>query len=118
MKLPERVVSSFESNETEIFQLMQPFVMSYPAAYQTLSQAMPITCAMTGATFDAVPAPAAVIMDVRLSFLCAVIANHKSPSSVLCSSSVACNPNNQQEFRPSLCLHHWWRIDHHPPVWT
>ena len=39
---------------------------AYPAAYQTLYQAKPITCSVTGATFDAVPVPCAVILDVSL----------------------------------------------------
>ena len=39
---------------------------AYPAAYQTLYEAKPITCSVTGTTFDAVPAPCAVILDVSL----------------------------------------------------
>ena len=39
---------------------------TYPAAYQTLYQAKPITCSVTGTTFDAVPVPCAVILDVSL----------------------------------------------------
>jgi hypothetical protein len=39
---------------------------AYPAAYQTLYQAKSITCSVTGTTFDAVPAPCAVILDVSL----------------------------------------------------
>ena len=39
---------------------------AYPAAYQTLCQAKPITCFVTGTTFDAVPAPCAVVLDVSL----------------------------------------------------
>jgi hypothetical protein len=59
----------FKSSETEIFKLIKPFAESYPDVYETLSQAKPITCATTGTKFDAVPAPMAVIMDVRLSYL-------------------------------------------------
>ena len=40
---------------------------AYPAAYQTLYEAKPITCSVTGTTFDAVPAPCAVILDVSQS---------------------------------------------------
>ncbi|KAJ7454822.1 UDP-Glycosyltransferase/glycogen phosphorylase [Mycena latifolia] len=58
-----RVVSMFESTETQIFQLIKPFAESYPAVYETLHQGKPIKCATTGTTFDAVPPPAAVIMD-------------------------------------------------------
>jgi hypothetical protein len=42
------------------------FADGYPAAYQTLYEAKPITCSVTGTTFDAVPAPCAVILDVSL----------------------------------------------------
>ncbi|KAJ7106171.1 UDP-Glycosyltransferase/glycogen phosphorylase [Mycena epipterygia] len=58
-----RVVSIFDSTETQIFQLIQPFAETYPAAYEKLHQEKPITCATTGATFDAAPAPVAIIMD-------------------------------------------------------
>ena len=40
---------------------------AYPAAYQTLYEAKPITCSVTGTTFDAVPAPCAAILDVSQS---------------------------------------------------
>ena len=36
----------------------------YPAAYETLYQGRPITCATTGEIFDAVPPPVVVIIDV------------------------------------------------------
>ena len=39
---------------------------AYPAAYQTLYQAKPITCSVTSTTFDALPAPCAVVLDVSL----------------------------------------------------
>ena len=42
------------------------FIDAYPAAYQTLYEAKPITCSVMGTTFDAVPAPCAVILDVSL----------------------------------------------------
>ena len=42
------------------------FADAYPAAYQTLYQAKPITCSVTGTTFDAVPAPCAAILDVSV----------------------------------------------------
>jgi hypothetical protein len=40
---------------------------TYPAAYQTLYEAKPITCSVTGTTFDAVPAPSAAVLDVSQS---------------------------------------------------
>ena len=42
------------------------FADAYPAAYQTLYEAKPITCSVTSTTFDAVLAPCAVILDVSL----------------------------------------------------
>ncbi|KAJ6460357.1 hypothetical protein C8R47DRAFT_1242821 [Mycena vitilis] len=58
-----RVASMFDSWETQIFQLIKPFAESYPVAYETLYLEKPIQCATTGVTFDAAPAPAAVILD-------------------------------------------------------
>ena len=40
---------------------------SYPAAYEILLQEKPTTCATTRTKFESVPAPAAVILDVRVS---------------------------------------------------
>ena len=37
---------------------------AYPAAYRTLYEAKPITCSVTGTTFEAVPAPCAAVLDV------------------------------------------------------
>ena len=45
---------------------MNQFADAYPVAYQTLYEAKPITCSVTGTTFDTVPAPCAVILDVSL----------------------------------------------------
>ena len=42
------------------------FADAYAAAYQTLYEAKPITCSVTSTTFDAVPAPRAVILNVSL----------------------------------------------------
>ncbi|KAJ7746615.1 UDP-Glycosyltransferase/glycogen phosphorylase [Mycena metata] len=58
-----RMVSMFDSPETQIFQLIKPFAESYPAAYETLYQQKPIKCATTGRIFEAAPAPAAVVLD-------------------------------------------------------
>ena len=49
-----------------MFNTVKAFADAYPAAYQTLYTAKPITCSATGATFDAVPAPCAVILDVSV----------------------------------------------------
>jgi hypothetical protein len=40
---------------------------AYPATYQTLYDAKPITCSVTGTTFDAVPAHCAAVLDVSQS---------------------------------------------------
>ena len=39
---------------------------AYPAVYHILYEAKPITCSVTSTTFEAVPAPCAVILDVSL----------------------------------------------------
>ena len=49
-----------------MFDRANAFADAYPAAYQTLYQAKPITCSVTGTTFDAVPVPRAVIIDVSV----------------------------------------------------
>ena len=54
------------SNGAEFGAAMRLFADAYPAAYQTLYEAKPITCSITGTTFDAVPPPCAVILDVSL----------------------------------------------------
>ena len=43
------------------------FADAYPAAYQTLYQANPITCSVTNTMYDAIPVPCAVILDVSTS---------------------------------------------------
>jgi hypothetical protein len=47
--------------------MMKVMADAYPAAYQTLCEAKPITCSVTGTTFDAVPAPCAAVLDVSQS---------------------------------------------------
>ena len=49
-----------------MFDKVNAFADAYPAAYQTLYQAKPITCSVTGTIFDALPAPCAVILDVSV----------------------------------------------------
>ena len=49
-----------------MFDQVKVFFDAYPAAYQNLYQAKPITCSVTGTTFDAVPAPCAAILDVSV----------------------------------------------------
>ena len=47
-----------------MFEMMKVLVDAYPKAYQTLYEAKPITCSVTGTTFDAIPAPCAAVLDV------------------------------------------------------
>ena len=56
------------SNLTDVdpAQTMKLIADAYPVAYQTLYEAKPITCSVTNTTFEAVPAPCAVILDVSL----------------------------------------------------
>ncbi|KDR69167.1 hypothetical protein GALMADRAFT_145572 [Galerina marginata CBS 339.88] len=58
-----RVLSTFNLTSQEISELMKPLAETYASAYQALSQGSPVTCAVKGTTFDAVPAPTAVILD-------------------------------------------------------
>ena len=50
-----------------VFEMMDMLANAYPAAYQTLYEAKPITCSVTGTTFDAIPAPCAAVLDVSQS---------------------------------------------------
>ena len=54
------------SSETgpDLFEVMKALTIAYPAAFQTLYEAKPITCSVTGTTFDAIPAPCAAVLDV------------------------------------------------------
>ena len=62
-----RILSSFNlSNVVDPADFLNLFADTYPAAYQTLYEAKPITCSLTSTTFDAVRAPCAVILDVSL----------------------------------------------------
>ncbi|KAJ7265620.1 hypothetical protein C8J57DRAFT_390312 [Mycena rebaudengoi] len=58
-----RVASLFDSAEKDIFNLFAPLAEAYPAAYAKLARGEAITCATTGTTFKALPAPAALITD-------------------------------------------------------
>ncbi|KAJ6591295.1 hypothetical protein DFH09DRAFT_1420435, partial [Mycena vulgaris] len=58
-----RIVSIFQSDAVRPSELLQPFGQFYPTAYQTLFRGKAITCATTGTTFDALPAPTALIID-------------------------------------------------------
>ena len=62
----QRILSPCLSNAGEVLDRVKTFSDAYPAAYQTLYQAMPITCSVTGTSFDAIPTPCAVILDVSL----------------------------------------------------
>ncbi|KAF9486599.1 UDP-Glycosyltransferase/glycogen phosphorylase [Pholiota conissans] len=58
-----RVVAPFNTQEHDMFKVMKENIAAYPAAYQTLLEEKPITCVKTGTTFEAVPAPTAIVMD-------------------------------------------------------
>ena len=58
------------AQDTKLFNLMaKNFTDAYPAVYQSLYQAKSVTCSVTGAIFDAIPPPSAVILDVSLLML-------------------------------------------------
>ena len=63
----QRLVSIYSTADFSIQDLSEPLSIwnqSYPAAYQTLCRGDPITCATSATTFDAVPCPSVIIMDV------------------------------------------------------
>jgi hypothetical protein len=64
LTVPLRIVSLFDSTETEIFALVPMVAHHYPAAYETLLRGAAIKCASTGTTFSEVPPPSVVILDV------------------------------------------------------
>lgn len=45
---------------------MTALAETYASTYLTLFEAKPITCAVKGTVFDAVPAPSVVILDVGI----------------------------------------------------
>ncbi|KDR78382.1 hypothetical protein GALMADRAFT_138474 [Galerina marginata CBS 339.88] len=58
-----RVLSTFQSTAVNPFEVMKQLAETYAAAYQTLSEGKPVTCAVKETVFDAVSAPVAVILD-------------------------------------------------------
>jgi hypothetical protein len=70
---------------------MSLFSDAYPAAYQTLYDAKPITCSVTGTTFDAAPTPCVVILDVGTSITVKILCLLLIVLPVLCFSSIASN---------------------------
>jgi hypothetical protein len=67
-----------------VFEMMDILGNAYPAAYQTLYEAKPITCSVTGTTFDAVPAPCAAVIDVSpTDILLVTVGGDASISSLL-----------------------------------
>ena len=62
-----RILSPSLSSSSDMVETLKLLADAYPAAYQTLYEAKPITCSVTGTTFDAVPAPCAAILDVSQS---------------------------------------------------
>ncbi|GLB39041.1 putative UDP-glucoronosyl and UDP-glucosyl transferase [Lyophyllum shimeji] len=61
-----RLVSIFQFSVANLMEDFRLFAEAYPAAYQTLAQGKPITCSTTGVSFEAAPAPVAVIFDFFL----------------------------------------------------
>ena len=47
-----------------MFDQVKAFTDAYPAVYQSLYQAKPVACSVTGTMFDAAPTPCAAILDV------------------------------------------------------
>ena len=79
--------------------MMKILSETFPAAYQTLYEAKPIRCSVTGTVFDAVPAPCAAVLDVSQSIdmLYATVDGESQLLMivfflllVLCLSSIAC----------------------------
>ena len=62
----KRIFSPLEMTDIDPSDTKNIFADAYPAIYQSLYEGKPITCTITGTTFDAVPAPCAVILDVSL----------------------------------------------------
>lgn len=63
-KIYLRVLSAFQSDSNNLVEVMKVLAESSGDVYRALVQAQPITCAVKGTVFDAVPAPSAVIVDV------------------------------------------------------
>ena len=81
----------------DVFEVMKALIGVYPAAYQTLYDAKPITCSVTGTTFDAIPAPCAAVLDVSHSNMLHITVDGDESSwllflllLVLCPSSITC----------------------------
>ena len=62
----KRILSPLNMTDIDPSDTKNIFADAYPAVYQSLYEGKPITCTVTGTTFDAVPAPCAVILDVSL----------------------------------------------------
>ncbi|KAG5650746.1 hypothetical protein H0H81_011177 [Sphagnurus paluster] len=58
-----RILSIFRPIQGDLAKITEAFGESYAVAYETLAKAEPITCTETGTTFEAVPAPTALIID-------------------------------------------------------
>ncbi|KAG5650553.1 hypothetical protein H0H81_011834 [Sphagnurus paluster] len=58
-----RILSIFKLIQGQLMTVIDTFADSYVGAYETLTNAQPIICAETGTTFEAVPAPTALILD-------------------------------------------------------
>lgn len=59
-----RVFSSFADFSPDPFETTRRVLETLPGAYQTLLSGNPITCAVKGTNFDALPRPSIAIVDV------------------------------------------------------
>ncbi|KAF8194757.1 hypothetical protein K438DRAFT_1968703 [Mycena galopus ATCC 62051] len=59
-----RVVSLFDSTESELFKLLPMAMEHFPAAYETLLRGKAIRCASMGTMFPAAAPPSAVVLDI------------------------------------------------------
>uniref|UniRef100_A0A8H7XNL3 Glycosyltransferase family 1 protein n=1 Tax=Psilocybe cubensis TaxID=181762 RepID=A0A8H7XNL3_PSICU len=58
-----RILSTFKSDSSNLFSLLDPLIRSYETIYRDLWNSRPITCSMTAQIFDAVCKPDVVILD-------------------------------------------------------
>ncbi|KAF8067710.1 UDP-Glycosyltransferase/glycogen phosphorylase [Lyophyllum atratum] len=58
-----RLVAIYKSTDKDMAAVLGLYAGAYEPAYETLAKSRPITCSITGTTFEAAPAPVAVILD-------------------------------------------------------
>jgi len=61
--VPRRILATFQA-DGNLIDLNKPTGETFTIAYEALVQEKPLTCAVKGATFDAVLGPTTVIADV------------------------------------------------------